>query len=364
MLAVAVTLALLTLPCVGQEPTRSADLPIDDSLLTSPAWESPEELPEAGLFASCDEFVDDSCSAGACRKSAWNIFGEFLYMRPRNAEVVFAVPFNGPIAPPPAVPVQVGRVGVVDPDYEPAFRVGFARVYPDGTSLGATYTRFESSTFDQINTAAPYVIRSMVAHPFTLGATSDGLDANATLDVDFHLVDLDYREEFACGRLYSLNYLVGARYAGLGQEFRSQYAVNGVETVDTSIRFDGGGIRLGLEGETRSARSGFLLYGRGIASFVGGEFRATYAQGEDYDASVVDTGWSAGRIVSILDLEIGLGWVSPNECWRFTGGYFVSAWYNTVMTNEFIAGVQTNNFLGLGNTMTFDGLSVRAEVRF
>jgi len=35
-----------------------------------------------------------------------------------------------------------------------------------------------------------------------------------------------------------------------------------------------------------------------------------------------------------------------------------------VMTDEFIHAVQTNNFVDLGDTLTFDGLVVRAECRF
>ncbi|HUT09555.1 MAG TPA: Lpg1974 family pore-forming outer membrane protein [Thermoguttaceae bacterium] len=322
-----------------------------------------EQLQEATLVSWDESVCEKGCSDGGCGLRI-GVFGEFLYMRPRNAEIVFAVPFDGPIAPPPAVPIQTGRAGVVDPDYEPAFRVGLDFAWHNCSRLGLTYTRFESTSANQISADAGQVIRSMVSHPSTLDAIGDGLDAGARHAMDFHLADLDYRKTFACGRHYSMNYLVGIRYAGLNQDFTAQYSVIGLETVQTNVQFDGGGIRLGLEGETRSPNTGCLLYGRGIASFVCGEFRATYAQGEDYDASVVDTGWSGGRIVSIVELEIGIGWISPRERWRFTGGYLVSAWYNTVTTGGFIRSVQGNNFLGLDDTLTFDGLSARAELRF
>ena len=70
------------------------------------------------------------------------------------------------------------------------------------------------------------------------------------------------------------------------------------------------------------------------------------------------------RIVTILDLEMGIGWTSCSGCFRLTGGYVVSSWLNTVKTADFIRAVQQNNFGGLNGTTTFDGLVARAEVRF
>jgi hypothetical protein len=317
----------------------------------------------------CQRHCTDSCRGDGCGRDCccipdWTFFGDFLYMRPRSAEVVYAVPYDGPAIPPPAVPVQIGPAGIVDPDYGPAFRTGFTRALGDCASVGVAYTYFDSSTSSEVSIAAPDIIRSMASHPSTWTASSDGLDASATYGVDFDLVDLDFRSVFSCSQRHTLNYLVGARYGGLVQGFRSQYAVNGVETVMTDIRFDGGGIRVGVEGERYARNSGLMLYGRGVASFLAGDFRARYAQGQAFDASVVDTSWRAGRIVPILDLEVGIGWTSCNGRRRLTAGYLVSAWYNTVKTNEWIQAVQANSFVGLGDTLTFDGLAVRAELRY
>ncbi|OHB70167.1 MAG: hypothetical protein A2V70_12940 [Planctomycetes bacterium RBG_13_63_9] len=323
----------------------------------------------------CDSCCGDSCGGCgdccepcgcgcSCPLPGWQIFGDYLFLRPRNAEVVYAVPFNGPIDSPPAVPIQVGRTAVADYGYESGFRAGFTRAFDDCASLGVTYTYFESNTTDDISIDVPYVIRSMVSHPSTWTATSDGLDANAEAGIDFDLIDLDYRSVFLCGPHYSMNYLVGLRYGYLSQDFRSQFAINGRESVSTDIRFDGGGIRLGLEGERYFCCSRLMVYGRGTASFVVGEFNASYPQGQAFDASVVDTGWSAGRVVPIMDLEVGVGWTSRSGRLRLTTGYMISAWYNTVKTDDFIEGVRTNDFVGLGDKLTFDGLTSRIELRY
>src|SRR5439155_24311401 len=51
-----------------------------------------------------------------------NTFGEFLYLRPRNTEVAYAVPV---VAAGAAAGNFSDRVGVADPDFGPGFRGGF-----------------------------------------------------------------------------------------------------------------------------------------------------------------------------------------------------------------------------------------------
>ena len=325
---------------------------------------------EGACSSACEDDCCESCSCCVCRCTPkLRFFGDFLYLRPRNAEVAYAVPFNGPATPSGDVPIQVGRIATVDPDYTPAFRVGFDRALSDCSSLGATYTQLDSSTSDSISVDAPIVIRSMVIHPSTPNAAADWLSAQADYDIRYKLVDLDYRRVFACGDLYSVNYLIGARYGHLEQDFRSTFTETGTEAINTDITFDGGGIRVGLEGERHAQCSGFLVYGKSTASFVAGEFSARYFQGSSFDPEIVDASWKAGRIVSMLELELGVGWASRSGCFRISGGYMVSAWYNAVTTSDFIGAVQQNDFTGLGvselgGKLTFDGLVARAELRY
>lgn len=314
---------------------------------------------------ACEPECCDSCkSSSCCCKPKWRFFGDFLYIRPRNAEVAYAVPFDGPVTPPDDIPIQVGRIAMVDPDYTPAFRVGFARDLTPCSSLGATYTQLDSSTSDSISVDAPLVLRSMVVHPSTLTATADWLDAQAEYKINYKLVDLDYRRIFACGECYTASYLIGARYGHLEQDFQSTFSAINTESVNTNIKFDGGGIRLGLEGERRARCSGWLVYGKGSANFVAGEFSGHYFQGSSVDPEIVNTSWKSGRIMSMLELELGVGWASPNGCLRFTGGYMVNAWHNAVKTADFIGAVQHNDFTDMSAKLTFDGLVARAELRY
>ena len=106
----------------------------------------------------------------------------------------------------------------------------------------------------------------------------------------------------------------------------------------------------------------------GGASFLGGEFQANYLQSTNTDPLVASTSWKAGRVVTILDLELGLGWTSCKGCFRATADYMVSAWLNTPKTEDFIRAVQNNDFGTLGGSeagrLTFDGPTARVELRY
>ncbi len=320
---------------------------------------------EVCLVDGCDSCGDAGCCGRSCCSRGVHVWGEFLYLNPRDADLTFAVPIDGPIAQTPVSnPIPIGPAAVLDPDYSPGFSVGFSVDLAPCSSLGAEFTHFESQTFADTVIDAPNVIRSNVAHPRTASATTDFLSASGNLGVDFDLIDIDYRHIFVNSCSHKMNYLLGVRYARLDQNFDSRFVDSSVEEVFSDIGFDGAGIRFGLEAEKHSCCTGLMIYGKAIASFVAGDFQASYTQRRSTDGIVADTAWQAGRVVSIADLELGTGWVSCNGCVRLTAGYTFSKWFNTVTVDEYIGGVQNNAYVGLGDKMTFDGLVARAELRF
>jgi len=113
----------------------------------------------------------------------------------------------------------------------------------------------------------------------------------------------------------------------------------------------------------RSLGWGFSLYGDGSANFLLGNFQADYAFANPLPV-VSSTGLDDDRIVSQLDLELGLEWQDPYGVFNFRIGYYVGAWFNTLTTPAFADAVKSANFTSVDDTLTFDGLTVRAEVRF
>ena len=133
--------------------------------------------PQQAAAGACN--VGQSCVADGCCDSCCGsclqFYGEFLYLRPRNAGVEYAVPINGPIGPAPGVvPLQMGHTAALDPQFEPGFRIGGDVAFDNCSSIEASFTHYENTTDDAITTTAPLVIRSMVMHPSSLDA-SNGL---------------------------------------------------------------------------------------------------------------------------------------------------------------------------------------------
>jgi len=325
------------------------------------------EAPEVFLTEPCAP----TCTTAPCYvepapiEHRWQLYGDFLWIQPRGIETTYAVPFDGPIAQ-GATPVPIGPAGVVDSEWTPAFRVGGAWMPVSPTRIGVAYTRFESNVTDAFGVNPPDVIRALVLHPGTDAADADFLDAGAAYGIDFELIDAEYRSIFFRNRDYTIDYLVGARYSKLQQDFVGTFSnATTVEHLDTRIAFDGVGLRLGMEGERRAKHlRGLLLYGRASASLLAGKFRAHYAQNDNIQGIVAQTNWHSERVVPLLEMELGIGWTGPAEHLRVSAGYMFNAWYNTVQTGEFIQAVRTADFVDLGDTLTFDGLVGRVELRF
>ncbi len=305
-----------------------------------------------------------NCNSGNCG-SDWQFFGEYLYMRPRNAEVPYGVVFNGPPDTPTAVPIQVGRPGVADIKYDGSWRAGVSHSIDECNAVVLTYSHFQGDDQDNIATDA-FQIRSMVSHPSTLTAdpASAFLIAESTYSMKYDLADVDIRWTFDDECDTKLSLVGGLRYASLVQDFEALFTSSiGQQLVTSQIHFEGAGPRIGAEGEHRGS-SGMLVYGKAMASFIAGQFRGAYNQSDNFTANIVDTGFNAPRIVTILDAELGIGWSTPNDRVRLTTGYMLSGWFNVLKTSDFIKSVQQNDFTGMNGTITFDGFVSRVEIRF
>lgn len=335
---------------------------------------APEAIGDGELIeeAPCD---DNGCLADSCTvpcppchdryyvaRHRSGIFGEYLYLDAKGTDVSYAQPRDGLD---PATSVPVGATGVVLPSYHSGYRVGFSAALGACSSVVGTFTSYASRASNDISTDVPNSLFSLVAHPSTNTAASNSLVANAKYDIDFRLADVDYRAVIAGGPRWVLNYNVGARYGHLDQDLLAQQPIApGITSVNTNIDFDGGGPRIGLDGERHALRRGVFVYGRAFASFLAGRFTADYTQFNTFALTQAATSWRNDRIVPVLEYEAGIGWASRRGGLRLSAGYYVAAWYNTVTTPEWIQAVQNSNFTNVGNNITFDGLVTKAELRW
>lgn len=295
---------------------------------------------------------------------SWRVFGDFIYWRPSDS-ISYALPVNGPVVPPPTPPIPIGPVGAVDPQYDPGFRVGFGKAMDHCSEISATYTHWESDASSAIfaDPLDSVALAPLVLHPSTMAADAFYTSASGSSSMKMNLVDVEYRRMIP-DPSYQIGYVAGARYAQLDQDFSAHFEnVATIEDVTSDVSFHGGGIRVGLEADWRSTQTGFLVYSNGYGSVVAGRFNSTYTQ-LDNMSTVVFTSREDGRIVPILDLEVGLGWQTSSGHIRLTAGYMFSAWLNIVSNSEFIEAVQTAQYDDLSDSLFFDGLVTRVELKF
>ena len=325
--------------------------------------------------ASCDSSCFDSCDDDCCLPF-WahrsGVYGEFLYLHAWGADMAHAIQQNGSGG---AGTVPSGRVGVVDPQYQPGFRLGFNRAINNCSSIGASYTQYRSSASDSlianvgspINAGIGETVRSLVLHPGTVNAGSTSTRVDADYDIDFQFVDIEFRNLLSGSDCHALDYVVGVRYGVLEQQF-SQLAnfsqPNGQVRTSTDIDMSGIGLKLGLDGR-RQFVGGISGYTKGFLSLLMSEFQSEYSQFDNTTRTrQAYSTWDDERVVPVLEYEIGLTWTSCSGNLRISSGYYTAFWFNVINTAELIQATQRASFTGAHDTIAFDGFVTRAELRF
>lgn len=324
-----------------------------------------------------DSCAGDSCgSAGctACRSGCGDCwapgfwkhrtggFGEFLYLHPTGGDVSFVQIRDGAV---PLGSVPMGPVTRTDPDYSPGFRAGFAIANTPCSSWRGSYTHFESRSVEATATNAPFALHSLVTYPNTINAFAPSLQARANHDVDFQMADAAYHAVLCHDRCTVVNYSVGARYGQIDQTILAQQPITpGTTSVFSEVNFQGGGVRVGLDGERHACKSGFYIYGNVFASALAGRLRADYLQSNTFGLTQAMTSWRDDRIVPVLEYELGLGWQTRGGGLKLRAGYYVAAWYNMVPLDTYINAVRSDNYVSVDDVLTFDGLVARAEINF
>ncbi|MBW3597321.1 MAG: hypothetical protein KY475_08605 [Planctomycetes bacterium] len=301
------------------------------------------------------------------------VFGEYLYLRPRDAETAIAVPGQAPVvmAGNPTIAVPQGRTVLLDPDYSPGFRAGVNVRLKERTSFQVAYTWFESDAVAGRTLSAAEIAQNIALFPLLLHPRSalpnnvTNVSVDGRMDVEFEIIDADARLILWDGQVSRLTGYVGARYAELEQELQTVYSINTGTVVEAVTDFEGAGARLGLDGRGSLECWGLGVYGRSELSLLYGYSRAAYRQYQLNNPAnpQIFTDWQAGRINPVYEFELGLEWLSPRERLRLSAGYMASVWFNMVTMEDYLESIQQNQFDDQGDTLTFDGLTARVEIR-
>lgn len=363
-------LQALELDDEGSEPSLRLDNQVDDENVDrivmaegdGPGKLAPEPegtVPAPG--AACEPVCCVECPEFWEHRDA--IWAEFLYLHPRGSDVTYATAVNGTIT----TSVPIANKSVAAFNYDTGFKVGASWALDPCSSFTGNYTWFRGAITDELQQpGGGAFIRSETTHPSTINVAADSLSALANYDIDFETADFNYKSIVWGGSDYAFNYLVGIKYAALGQQFQGRYSILGTTTVSTNVDFFGVGPRVGFEGERAVGDCGLMLYTKGAVNFLAGNVTADYLQQNIFAGTQARTGLRDARIVTMPELEIGAGWQSCGGCVRLTVGYYLAAWQNMMTTSEYlsIVRVNQNTYDRPQQTLTFDGLTARAEIRF
>jgi hypothetical protein len=324
---------------------------------------------------SCDPYIDngvkcgrDLCLERRCRWPKCSVWGEYLYLQVSDVDVAYAQQQDGLGG---AGTVPFGDIGTVGTDFESGYRVGGSIACGPCSDVFATYTNFDVDA--QSSLAPPDVpagvgaVGSLVQHPGAAITASTG-PLDATYEIDLRMGDIMCRSMLKQGPRYITRWMVGGQYAHLDQDFTQTgfFAGGQTGTVDTrtSIDFDGGGLKAGIDGE-RWLGHGLSVYGRLTGAVMTGRFSSRYSMfNETTQSQMAAANWKDDRAISNVEYEFGLALTSMDCHWRASVGYMLSYWDNLVTTPEFITAVQNDNYTRVGDSMTFDGGVSRIEFRY
>jgi len=311
------------------------------------------------------------CGSKGCPQPWWahrtGVFGEFLYLTAGSSDIIHAIE-SAVAAPAPIEPT--GPVGIVDMEAQPGYRAGLTLASSPCSSLNLIFTRWDGDAADlfEADDAQNFVAISQVLHPVLDNAGVQSIVSNATHEMSFQNVDVNYRHIWKQTQCTVINWTAGLRYGGMEQDFVGNQldgAANGLARVTTDIDFEGFGISGGLDLERYSCKTGLFIYGKGLASLMAGDWEATYRhENLQIGGGVIANAYEDFHATPTLEGEIGLGWMNPGGHIRLQTGMMMSGWYESVSTRGYIDAVRNGNLIDIGETITFSGLTTRLSILF
>ncbi|MBP9841604.1 MAG: hypothetical protein KBC64_04175 [Simkaniaceae bacterium] len=188
--------------------------------------------------------------SNACSRVSYEFYGDFLYLQPNGSQLCYAVeafPFDNAIAVPPASPNW--RVFEIDPNYTPAFQVGFKTFFPtNDTNLEVNWERLHSHDSASMQVATD---QDMVGPMSNIGPNSFAYaKAHGRATFHFDSSDLLFGKQICFfDRLY-MNLQFGASFARIKQTLNSHYEdVPGttIRKIESPSTFTGGGAKLNVD---------------------------------------------------------------------------------------------------------------------
>ncbi len=370
---------------IGTEQSAGRQLP-QLSTQSASIWEESHVGLPAAEPQQCQTCQDRDCAG--C-ESDRRLFGsaEFLLVRPHFSEAIAfaqgtqtAATFD-----------TVGRE--LQFDYEASVRATAGYRFDNGRAFQFTFSRLSGDTsvvgaapgagqfivdpfgnlVGAITIIDPTDARFSVANPFVVTG-GDRIDTNAVVETNIYDLELTQPILADCGN-WDFNWSFGVRIADVDQSYSSVVTNGGAFFArgDFSVDFIGAGPRIGLETTRYIGQSRRLsFFAKSYGSLLVGEYVVRSSNRTTVLASQLVGGVapfpfrssqaeSLTRLIPVIDMEVGAAW-EPCDSLTLSAGWLFQSWHDF--------GTSGGKFAGLfggaddANIMSFDGLTLRAELAF
>ncbi|MGL4514763.1 MAG: hypothetical protein ACRCT8_16870 [Lacipirellulaceae bacterium] len=252
-----------------------------------------------------------------------------------------------------------------------------------GGEIRFTYTSFD--TDGEFNSGALDNNGQTVSieSPYEVVAPGNGDSLSGTADTNVDIYDIAFAKTIPLGSplgcatdccdpcggycpAWDLQFIGGIRVANVDSRlsYASQTPSSTIvpdRTAESTVSFDGVGLRGGFLGRRYIGRSGMAsVYVRGDISLLLGDVDYT-ANGTVFPRTSIST----TEVIPVTDLEAGATmFLTPKL--SVTGGYLLSAWHDLGHRAEYDYSVTGTQLVSMddANMMMFDGFFVRGELAF
>jgi hypothetical protein len=296
-----------------------------------------------------------SCGGECCGHGVWFFDGEYLLMRPRRRDLDFA------ITDPNTAGTAVGAIKSLEWDVSSGFRVGGGwAMEPEGLSVGVFYTYLHAHDDQGLVAPTGGVLYSTLSHPGFIDAVNT---AFGNTSLNYHVVDLEVGSNIQVGKCVHLWVGTGGKFASIDQSLDAFYdgLTASSAQVSSPIDFDGGGVRVGVDGSWTVGR-GFSLFSRAFGSLMIGDFRTNLLETNGAGAFVItDVTEHYWKVVPVLELAVGAGW--ENNWLRVRAGYELTNWFGLVDSPDIVHDF-SNKLSHRTSDLSLDGLMVSLQVMY
>jgi hypothetical protein len=369
LLSIPVASLLFAGVAFGEEPAKMTPVADQPAAQGAPQGAAPITPAPAGCPMVIAGQPCNSCQmpCDCCPKAPHcGIFADYMLLKARNADIPYARPVDDL-----TLSLTSGPIAQVNQDYKTGYRFGiWGAVTPD-VIIRATVTEWKGGQGDTTTAADNLLLQSLVTVPEAGNNSIGFLNAAAAESIKFRNGDLDAAFTIwggGCDHAGRLAAVAGIRYGQLKQDFLAIFeSAQSREVIVAQSHIEGYGPRLGLEGDV-GLRGRCYFYGSGVWSLLVAHEGTSYNHADQFQGTLVSTGFSKDRIVPTFDLELGFGTTCCCDHLNIRVGYLISAWGNVVTTNGLVQGVQQNDFTtnrdNLRDNLTFDGFVARVEFRW